>query len=173
MATSCVGLFYLRNTMDQRQSLPFGWPMASFVQQQCLPLPFIPISDNDLFINSSVVIGPPGPEGPPGPQGPIGPQGPSGSLADVPVTLIDAATYEPGANEYFLGVIYDGSVTITLPAGTLGKVYVVKDSIGDANTNPITVVATASTIDSLTSYVMNTPWGSISLIYNGIEWNVV
>ena len=65
------------------------------------------------------------------------------------------------------------SFTITLPAGTLGKVYVVKDAVGDANTNPITVVATGSTIDSLTNYVLNTDWGSISLIYNGIEWNVV
>ena len=145
------------------------------MQSQLLPpifpiFPFVP--DHDLFINSNIV-GPPGPPGPPGPQGPEGPQGPAGSLADVPVTLIDAATYAALTTEYFLGVIYNGAVTITLPAGTLGKVYVIKDSVGDANTNPITVVTTASTIDSLTSYVMNTPWGSISLVYNGIEWNVV
>jgi hypothetical protein len=161
--------------MDQRQSLPFGWPMAPFVPQTFAPIypvcsPII--SDDDIFINSNIV-GPPGPPGPPGPEGPIGPQGPAGSLADVPVTLIDEPTYTPDATEYFLGVIYDGAVTITLPAGTLGKVYVVKDSIGDANTNPITVTTTGSTIDSLANYVMNTPWGSISLIYNGIEWNVV
>jgi hypothetical protein len=163
--------------MDQRQSLPFGWPMAPFVPQKLAPAypVCLPISDDDIFINSTV-IGPPGPPGPPGPQGPQGdpgPQGPAGSLADVPVTLIDEATYTPDATEYFLGVIYDGTTTITLPAGTLGKVYVVKDSIGDANANPITVVTTGSTIDSLPSYIMNTDWGSISLIYNGIEWNVV
>jgi hypothetical protein len=165
--------------MQQRQSLPFGWPMTPFVPPILPPLyaTCIPpiINDDDIFINSNIV-GPPGPPGPQGPQGdpgPEGPQGPAGSLADVPVTLIDAATYTPDATEYFLGVIYNGAVTITLPAGTLGKVYVVKDSIGDANTNPITVTTTGSTIDSLANYVMNTPWGSISLIYNGIEWNVV
>ena len=98
---------------------------------------------------------------------------PPGSLADVPVTLIDTDTYTPTADEYFLGVIYNGTVTITLPAGTLGKVYVVKDAVGDANTNPITVVPTASTLDGEVSYVLDTDWGSISLIYNGIEWNVV
>lgn len=163
--------------MDQRQSLPFGWPMAPFIPP-IMPAPYTPIcgpiiDDRDLIINSRIVIGPTGPTGPAGPQGPTGPQGPSGSLADVPVTLVDEATYTPSANEYFLGVIYDGTVTITLPAGTLGKVYVIKDAVGDANTNPITVVTTGSTIDSLSSYVLNTDWGSISLIYNGIEWNVV
>jgi hypothetical protein len=164
---------------QQRQSLPFGWPIAPFAPCVLPPVyapaisPFV--DDSDIFINSNIV-GPPGPPGPPGPQGPQGepgPQGPAGSLADVPVTLIDEPTYTPSATEYFLGVIYDGTVTITLPAGTLGKVYVVKDSIGDANTNPITVTTTGSTIDSLANYVMDTPWGSISLIYNGIEWNVV
>ena len=160
----------------QRQSMPFGWPMAPFIPA-IMPAPIVPfcppvLDDCDLVINSNI-IGPPGPPGPPGPQGEPGPQGPAGSLADVPVTLIDEATYSPDLTEYFLGVIYDGSVTITLPAGTLGKVYVVKDAVGDANTNPITVVASGSTIDSLANYVLNTDWGSISLIYNGIEWNVV
>jgi hypothetical protein len=161
--------------MQQRQSLPLGWPIKPFLPPVLPPVyPICPpfISDNDLFI-SSTIIGPPGPPGPPGPQGEPGPQGPAGSLADVPVTLIDEPTYTPDATEYFLGVIYDGTVTITLPAGTLGKVYVVKDAVGDANANPITVTTTGSTIDGQANYVMNTPWGSISLIYNGIEWNVV
>jgi len=165
--------------LEQQQGMPFGWPMAPFIPPMLPPVcpPPIPgyINDADIFINSSIV-GPPGPPGPPGPAGPPGPpgtQGPAGSLADVPVTLIDEPTYTPDAAEYFLGVIYDGTVTITLPAGTLGKVYVVKDAVGDANTNPITVTTTGSTIDGQVNYVMNTPWGSISLIYNGIEWNVV
>ena len=134
----------------------------------CLPPPPVPgyINDADIFINSSVI-------GPPGPPGPPGPQGPAGSLSNVPVTLIDETTYNPNATEYYLGVIYDGTVTITLPAGTVGKVYVIKDAVGDANTTPITVVTTGSSIDGQLNYVLDTDWGSISLIYNGIEWNVV
>jgi hypothetical protein len=90
----------------------------------------------------------------------------------VPVVLIDSDTYTALAGDYFLGVINDAATTITLPVGTLGKVYVVKDSIGDASTNPITVVTTGSTIDGLTSYTIDLDWGSIGLVYNGIEWNV-
>jgi hypothetical protein len=93
-------------------------------------------------------------------------------LANLPVTLIDSAAYPATNDDYFIGVIFNGASTITLPAGTLGKIFIIKDSTGDALTNPITVVATASTIDSAANYIIDSPWGSIGLIYNGIEWNV-
>jgi hypothetical protein len=163
--------------INQRQHLLpiIGWcPVIPPVPPvaPCSPPPLL--EDNDLFINyNGGMLGPPGPPGPPGPQGPEGPQGPPGTLANVPVTLIDDPTYNATVDEYFLGVIYDGTVTINLPAGTLGKVFIVKDSVGAANTNPITITATSSTIDIQPSYTLNTDWGSISLIYNGIEWNVV
>lgn len=148
---------------QQQQFVPFDWFLPP-----CLPL----IPDRDLFIYSTVV-GPPGPPGPPGPQGPIGPQGPAGSLANVPVTLIDQATYTPTADEYFLGTIFNGLTTVTLPAGTLGKIYVIKDAVGTANTFPITITTTGSTIDMQATYVIDNDWASVTLVYNGIEWNVI
>jgi hypothetical protein len=154
--------------MLQTQSQSIGpWAFGlNQSQSQFIP-PFI--DDRDLFINclSTSIPGTPGPPGPPGPEGP------PGTLADVPVTLIDAATYTPTVDEYFLGVIYDGAVTITLPANTTGKAYIIKDSVGDAQTNPITINATGSTIDGLASYTLNIDWSSVTLVYNGIEWNVV
>jgi len=174
--------------MAQTQNQPFGWPMAPFLPQQAqtqgplgqmqsqmLPpifpiFPFVP--DHDLFINSNIV-GPPGPPGPPGPIGPEGPQGPPGTVANVPATLVDAAIYVPTVDEYFLGVIFNGAVTITLPASTTGKVYIIKDAVGDAQANPITIAATGSTIDTLASYILNIDWSSVTLVFNGIEWNVV
>jgi hypothetical protein len=139
--------------MNQNQNQGFFPPL--------FPPPFC-YDDLDLLINyQSPIPGPPGPPGPPG------------SLADLPVTLIDATTYTPNADEYFLGVIIDSPCTITLPAGTLGKVYVIKDSVGDANINNITINTTASTIDGLASYIININWASVTLIYNGIEWNVI
>lgn len=166
---------------NQRQSIP--WPFLPVpalppqTQTQSLMPVYIDYPD-PLTIHCDVITvpgppGPAGPAGPAGPQGEPGPQGPPGSLADVPVTLIDAATYLATADEYFLGVIFNGVVTITLPAGTLGKVFVVKDSVGDANTNPITIDTTGSSIDGQPNYVINLDWGSIGLVYNGIEWNVV
>ena len=151
---------------------PFGLLAGPFTPPLFIP-PYI--DDKDLVIDyhPSGGQGPPGPPGPEGPQGPIGPQGPAGSLADVPVTLIDTDTYTPTADEYFLGIIFNGLTTITLPAGTLGKTYVIKDAAGDANTFPITITTTGSTIDMQATYVIDNNWASVTLVYNGIEWNVV
>ena len=158
----------------QRQGLPFGFPMIPYITP---PPPVVPgwcpppIPDDDVFIKYCPP-GPPGPPGPEGPPGPPGPQGPPGSLANLPVTLVDSATYLATNDDYFIGVIFDGTTTITLPAGTTGKIFIIKDSQGDALANPITVVATASTLDGEASYIIDSPWGSIGLIYNGIEWNI-
>ena len=155
---------------NQYQYQNMGFPLDLLVPPlPPFPVPFAP--DKDLFISYSGTSLP-GPPGPPGPQGPVGPPGPAGTVADVPVTLIDEATYTPTTDEYFLGVIYDAAVTITLPVSTAGKVYIVKDAVGDAQTNPITIVA-SSTIDGVASYVLNIDWSSVTLVYNGIEWNVV
>ena len=164
----------------QKQAMPLPWPMPGFppVPIPCpvLPPP-LPVDDTDLVINYGGGMpgppGPPGPAGPQGPQGEPGPQGPPGSLADLPVTLIDQSTYSASSDEYFLGVIYDGTCTITLPTGTLGKAFIVKDSVGDASTNNIIVQTTGSTIDGEATYVLDSDWASIGLIYNGIEWNVI
>ena len=157
---------------NQSMGIPFG-----LLANQYQALPFIPpyIDDLDLSIKyiAPGIPGPPGPPGPQGPVGPEGPQGPPGTVANIPVTLVDEATYTPTTDEYFLGIIYDGAVTVTLPAATAGKVYVVKDAVGDAQTNPITIVATASTIDGAANYILNIDWSSVTLVYNGIEWNVV
>ncbi len=156
----------------QNIGLPFSLLLNQYVPSQFIP-PFI--DDRDLIIDycSPGIPGPPGPQGPPGPRGLTGPQGPPGTLADIPVTLIEDATYTPTTSEYFLGVIYDGAVTITLPINTLGKAYIIKDSVGDAEANPITIVATATTIDGEASYTLNIDWSSVTLVYNGVEWNVV
>jgi hypothetical protein len=74
-----VGAFLQGTIMDQRQSLPFGWPMAPFVCALMPPAtPYI--NDADILINSSIIgtTGPPGPVGPAGPTGPQGETGPTG-----------------------------------------------------------------------------------------------
>jgi Collagen triple helix repeat (20 copies) len=167
----------------QQQIMPFGWPMIPFTST--FP---VPTDDIDIInYTSGGLPGPPGPPGPPGEpgpqgpqgiqgpqgptgaQGPVGPQGPAGTLTNVPVTLIDSDTYTANSTEYFLGVIYAGATSITLPASTSGKTFVVKDVNGTANTNPITV---SGPIDNQPSYTLNVPYGSITLVYTGTTWSI-
>ena len=172
-----MGAFYLQGQImqqQQQQFMPFGWPLPAY-----LPLPPI-IDDRDLFINSIVSgipgpIGPPGPEGPPGPIGPTGPTGPQGDPGIpglVPVTVVETTPYAADLTDYYLAVDVAGPASVVLPISPTGTVFVIKDTDGDASTNPITVTA-STTIDGAASTLINTDYGSITLIFNGTEWNIV
>lgn len=67
-----------------------------------------------------------------------------------------------------------GSGTINLSA-TLqtGRVVIIKDGKGDANTNNITVQGNGKNIDGAASKVINTAYGVLRLIYNGTEWSTI
>ena len=65
-------------------------------------------------------------------------------------------------------------VTVNLPAGVLGRVFNIKDGLGYASvSDPITIVPDSGTIDGDTDAVINAPYGSLTLIYNGTEWLIL
>lgn len=128
---------------------------------------------NDIINIGGGGVGPPGPPGPAGPPGPPGPPGPAGNLAsNVPVTIISTTPFTANSAQYFLGVDVAGPVTLNLPVSVTGKVYVIKDIDGDATTNNINVVPAGTTIDGQANYVINLDYGSITVVFNGTEWNV-
>ena len=134
-----------------------------------IPLFPVPGEDCDLFINSTII----GPPGPPGPPGPIGPPGPPGTPGLVPVTEVADATYTALSTDYFLCVLAIDPVTITLPVGILGTVYVIKDCSGVASlASPITIQGTGQNVDSGTATI-DSPYGSITVIFNGTDWSIV
>lgn len=97
-----------------------------------------------------------------------------GNPSPVTVTDVTTPTYTALATDYFLCVdTATAPVTITLPTGTLGSVYIVKDCSGDANTNPITINGTGGQLVDGSSATINSPYGAIELIFNGAEWSIV
>lgn len=76
----------------------------------------------------------------------------------------------------YLGVDTTGGVvTIKLPnAPSTGQYWIIKDKLGDANTNNITVttVGGAINIDGNTSYVMNMNYQAINVLFNGATYEV-
>jgi hypothetical protein len=93
----------------------------------------------------------------------------------VAVTIVNTSPYIALPADYDLAVTANAVIpaSIVLPASPVGTVFIVKDAAGVANINPITVSAIASTIDGSASATIDVPYGSITFIYNGIEWNVV
>lgn len=68
------------------------------------------------------------------------------------------------------------AITVQLVSDPIpGQEYVIKDSTGAAATHNITVSGTDSgkNIDGATTFVMNVNYGILTLIYNGVQWNVI
>ena len=118
--------------------------------------------DNDI-INIGGGVGPPGPPGPAGPPGTPG---------LVPVTIVTTTPYVALSTDYLIDVNVAGLASVSLPVSPTGTVYIIKDISGAASTNNITVTAT-TTIDGAPNAVINVDYGSVTLVYNGIEWNIV
>ena len=150
---------------------------------------------DDIIITGGDVgpAGPPGPVGPAGPQGiqgiqgiqgevgpqgeigPQGPQGAPGELSPIPVTLVTETPYQITTGDYFLAVDFGGIAgDITLPSTpTVGDIYIVKDISGNASLAPITITSNGPLIDGTGTAVINTDYGSLTFIYNGIDWSIV
>lgn len=66
------------------------------------------------------------------------------------------------------------ATVVNLPATpTTGTQFIIKDGKGDAASNNITVTPAAGNIDGSATYVLNTNYGSVKLVYNGTQWNII
>lgn len=95
---------------------------------------------------------------------------PPGTL-NLNYTLVTTSPYVVLANDSFLGVDTTTiPITINLPdAPATGRIYVVKDIIGLASTNNITITTVSGliNIDNATTFVMNSAFQSVQLLFNG------
>jgi hypothetical protein len=99
--------------------------------------------------------------------------GGGGNPSPVNVTQVTTVTYTALPTDYFLCVDVAAPVTITLPTGTLGAVYIVKDCDGDASANAITIQGTGGQLVDGSNATINTSCGAIQFIFNGVEWSIV
>jgi len=87
-----------------------------------------------------------------------------------------ASPYTVLSTDYYIGAnVTGGAITIRLPnAPTTGRIFAVKDVAGLAASNNITVTTVGGvvTIDGGTSFVMNTAYESVSLIFNSTSYEI-
>ena len=92
------------------------------------------------------------------------------------VTPVNTSPYVVLSTDQYLSVDSSGgAIQINLPnAPSTGRMYTIKDRSGTADTNNITVttVGGAVTIDGSTSYVMNTEYAAINVIFNGSSYEI-
>jgi len=62
---------------------------------------------------------------------------------------------------------------VPLASPTTGQMHVIKDRVGTASTFPITVTPSGKTIDGLASRTINSNYGSITIVFSGVEWLII
>lgn len=82
--------------------------------------------------------------------------------------------YTTLATDYVILVDTSAARTITpLASPATGQTFVIKDSVGSAGTNNITVSPSGKNIDGAASYVMTSNYQAITIVYNGTEWSII
>jgi hypothetical protein len=91
-------------------------------------------------------------------------------------TLVNTTPYVVAAGDDFLGVdCSGGAIQINLPnAPATGRVFIVKDSTGSAATHNITVTTVGGVvnIDGATTFVMNTNFQSVQVLFDGSTYQI-
>ena len=91
--------------------------------------------------------------------------------------LVTSSSYTPTDVDYYIGINFEGSVTITLPENAEnGTCYVIKDELGQASQGAhryIEIIPSGEDkIDGMNKATIAIDYGSLTLIYrNG--WKVV
>ena len=66
------------------------------------------------------------------------------------------------------------AVAVNLPAGVTGKQITIKDGLGlAAPATPITITPAAGTIDGAATATINAPFGSLTLVYDSVQWILI
>jgi hypothetical protein len=86
---------------------------------------------------------------------------------------VTTSPYQMLDTDYIVDVNVSSAASITLPSPIIGGIYKIKDNSGAAATNNITISAGLKTIDGASTYVINTNYGCIEVVYNDTEWNVI
>lgn len=91
----------------------------------------------------------------------------------INTTLVTTATYTALATDDYIGVNNAPATTITLPTGTNGKEYIVKDESG-ALVPAITITGTGGQlIDGAATASILLGFGSLTFIFRGTQWHIV
>lgn len=92
----------------------------------------------------------------------------------VNVTTPGAYPYTTLTSDYVILVDTSAARTINLIASPVtGQTYRIKDNVGSAAANNITITPAAGNIDGAASATINIAYGSVDVVYNGTQWNIL
>lgn len=97
----------------------------------------------------------------------------SANGADLIHVFGTTSNYTLTANDEYVGVSSASAVTITLPSGTPGRVYTIKDEYGQGSGKITIQPQTGESIDGKTNYVISVPYQAVNTVYRANSWWII
>lgn len=92
----------------------------------------------------------------------------------APVTHPLSYPYQVESTDFYIIVDSSQSRAINLPFfPAIGNRFVIKDGDGESNANPITIDGSGNTIDSFSTYTIQSSYGFVGVLFDGTEWKVI
>jgi len=97
----------------------------------------------------------------------------SATGADLISTIGVTGSYTATANDEYIGVFSETAVTITLPVGVTGRVYIIKDEYGQKSGKITIQPSGIEKIDNANNYIISVPNQSVSVVFHGGQWRII
>jgi hypothetical protein len=97
----------------------------------------------------------------------------SSSGADLISTIGVTGSYTATADDEYIGVFSASAVTITLPVGVTGRVYIIKDEYGQKSGKITIKPSGTEQIDNKADYIISVPNQSVSVVFRGGQWRII
>lgn len=97
----------------------------------------------------------------------------SSTGADLISVVGSTTNYTALANDEYIGIDSATAVTVTLPTGIPGRVYIIKDERGQGS-GKITITGTGGQlVDGAASYIISVPYQSVSVVFRNNVWRII
>ena len=97
----------------------------------------------------------------------------SATGADLIATIGVTGSYTATADDEYIGVFSAAAVTITLPVGVTGRVYIIKDEYGQGSGKITIKPSGVEKIDNANTYIISVPNQSVSVVFRGGQWRII
>jgi hypothetical protein len=97
----------------------------------------------------------------------------SATGADLIATIGVTGSYTATADDEYIGVFSAAAVTITLPIGVTGRVYIIKDEYGQGSGKITVQPSGLEKIDNANNYIISVPNQSVSVVFRGGQWRII
>ena len=97
----------------------------------------------------------------------------SATGADLIATIGVTGSYTATADDEYIGVFSAAAVTISLPFGVTGRVYIIKDEYGQGSGKITIQPSGLEKIDNANTYIISVPNQSVSVVFRGGQWRII